>query len=156
MKWIQTCSRSTTPEERFSDLAADRHILLREIRGRRDMPASLCKGSFNKALKLVWLTNNYRSCSVLLVLNISVSNLTNLYLFNQNVENLLIQTLPSNSPFPISWPRDVCLELSYLQSPFWKNPGSAPDHGAFPRRACKNSQRTLCLRVVPTPSYVSA
>ena len=65
-------------------------------------------------------------CTVLLVLNNSVSNLTNLYLFNQNVENLHIQTLPSNSPSPIPWPWDVCLELSYLQPPLWKNPGSAP------------------------------
>ena len=69
---------------------------------------------------------HYRYCTVLLVLNNSVSNLTNLYLFNQKVENLRIQTLPSNSPFPIPWPRDVCLELSYLQPPLWKNPGSAP------------------------------
>ena len=38
------------PEERFSDLAVDRHILLREIRGKQDMPASLCKGSSKKAL----------------------------------------------------------------------------------------------------------
>ena len=43
-----------------------------------------------------------------------------------DVENLRIQTLPSNSPSPISWSRDVCLELSYLQLPLWKNPGSAP------------------------------
>ena len=54
------------------------HIQLREIRGRRDIPASLIEeGSFN-----------YRCCTVLLVLKNSVSNLTNLYL-----KILRIQTL---------------------------------------------------------------
>ena len=72
------------------------------------------------------MTNNYRCCTVLLVLNNSVSYLTNLYLFNHNVENLRIQTSPSNSPSPIPWPWNVCLELSYLLPPLWKNPGSAP------------------------------
>ena len=35
----------------------DHHVLLREIRGRgrRDMPGSLCKGSFKKAFKLICL-----------------------------------------------------------------------------------------------------
>ena len=110
IKWIKTCSRSTTPEKRFSDLAVDRHVLLRVIRGRRDMLASLDKGSSKKALSYqsVWLnrrvkkeTNNYRCCTVLLVLNNSVSNLTNLNLWNQNVEKLRVQALPSNSPYPI-------------------------------------------------------
>ena len=109
IKWIKTCSRSTTPEKRFSDLAVDRHVLLRVIRGRRDMLASLDKGSSKKALSYqsVWLnrrvkkeTNNYRCCTVLLVLNNSVSNLTNLNLWTQNVENLRVQALPSNSPPP--------------------------------------------------------
>ena len=86
IKWIKTCSRSTTPDERFSDLAVGRHVLLRVIRGRRD--ASLYKGSSKKALSCqsIWLnkrvkkeTNNYRCCTVLLVLNNSVSNL---YLWN--------------------------------------------------------------------------
>ena len=40
------------PEDGCSDLAVDRHKLVREIRGRRDMPASLCKGLFKKALSL--------------------------------------------------------------------------------------------------------
>ena len=30
-------------------------------------------------------------------------------------------------PPPFLWPRDVCLKLSYLQPPLWKNPGSAPE-----------------------------
>ena len=111
-KMNQDLFRSTTPEERFSDLAVDRQVLLRVIRGRRDMPASLYKGSSKKALSCqsVWLnkrvkkeTNNYRCCTVLLVLINSVSNLTNLYLWNQNVENLRIQTLLSNSPLPRSF-----------------------------------------------------
>ena len=57
MKWIKTCSRSTTPEGRFSDLAVDPHVLLWVIQGRRDMPASLYKGSSKKALSCqsVWL-----------------------------------------------------------------------------------------------------
>ena len=135
MKWIKTCSRSTTPEERFSDLAVDRHVLLWVIRGRRYMPASLYTGSSKKALSCqsVWLnrrvkkeTKNYRCWTVLLVLTNSVSNLTNLYLWNKNIETLRIQTLPSNCPLPHSLPWDVCLELSYLQPPLWKNPGSAP------------------------------
>ena len=29
-------------------------------------------------------------------------------------------------PPPFLWPWDVCLELSFLQPPLWKNPGSAP------------------------------
>ena len=137
MKWIKTCSGSTTPEERFSDLAVHRHVLLWVIRGRRDMPASLYTGSSKKALSCqsVWLNRrvkkkrqkNYRSWTVLLVLTNSVSNLTNLYLWNQNIETLRIQTLPSNSPpSPFLWPWDVGLELSYLQPPLWKNPGSTP------------------------------
>ena len=81
IKWIKTCSGSTTPEERFFYLAVDRHVLLRVIRGRRDMPASLYKGSSKEALSCqsVWLnrrvkkeTNNSRCCTVLLVLNNSV------------------------------------------------------------------------------------
>ena len=121
-------SRPAIGQQRFkinSDLTVDRHIRLREIRGRPDMLASLCKST---SFKLVCLTNNYRCCTVLLVLNNSVSNFTNLYLFNQNVENLHIQTLPSNSPSPIPWPWDVCLELSYLLPLFEKilDPPLAP------------------------------
>ena len=52
IKSIKTCSRSTMPEDGFSDLAVDRHKLLREIRGRQDMLASLCKGLSKKALSL--------------------------------------------------------------------------------------------------------
>ena len=43
-----------------------------------------------------------------------------------DVEKLRIQTLPSNSPSLIPWSRNVCLELSYLEPPLWKIPGSAP------------------------------
>ena len=97
MKWTKTCSRSTTPEERFSDLPVNRHVLLWVIRGRRDL-----------SCQSVWLsrrvkkeTKIYRCCTVLLVLNNTVSNLTNLYLWNQNIENLRIQTLyPPNPPSP--------------------------------------------------------
>ena len=92
MKWTKTCSRSTTPEERFSDLPVNRHVLLWVIRGRRDL-----------SCQSVWLsrrvkkeTKIYRCCTVLLVLNNTVSNLTNLYLWNQNIENLR-----PNSPSPI-------------------------------------------------------
>ena len=126
MKWIKTCYRPTTLEERFWSHSRSPYTTPRDSR-RPDMLASLCKTHPRRqTFKLVCLTNNYRYCTVLLVLNNSVSNLTNLYLFNQNVENLRIQTLPSNSPFPIPWPRDVCLELSFLQPPLWKNPGSTP------------------------------
>ena len=98
MKWTKTCSRSTTPEERFSDLPVNRHVLLWVIRGRRDL-----------SCESVWLsrrvkkeTKIYRCCTVLLVLNNTVSNLTNLYLWNQNIENLRIQTLyPPTPPSPI-------------------------------------------------------
>ena len=129
IKWIKTCSRSTTLEERFSDLAVDRHVLLPVIRGRRDMPASLYKGSSKKALSCqsVWLnrrvkkeTNNYCCCTVLLVLNNSVSNLTNLYLWNQNVENLRIQTLPSNSPLPHSFGPGVFALNSHTYNPLFE------------------------------------
>ena len=127
IKWIKTCSRSTTPDERFSDLAVDRHVLLRMIRGRRD--GSLYKGSSKKALSCqsVWLdkgvkkeTNNYRCCTVLLVPNNSVSNLTNLYLWNQNVENLRIQTLPSNSPLPHSFGPGMFALNSHTYNPLFK------------------------------------
>ena len=75
MKWIKNCSRSTTPEERFSDLEVDRHIY-----ASKPLQRLIQEDSF----KLVCLTNNYRCCTVLLVLSNSVSNLTNLYLWNQN------------------------------------------------------------------------
>ena len=127
IKWIKTCSRSTTPDERFSDLAVGRHVLLQVIRGRRD--ASLYKGSSKKALSCqsIWLnkrvkkeTNNYRCCTVLLVLNNSVSNLTNLYLWNQNIENLRIQTLPSNSPLPHSFGPGMFALNSHTYNPLFK------------------------------------
>ena len=107
IKWIKTCSRSTTPDERFSDLAVDRHVLLRVIRG-----------SLNKCVKKE--TNNYRCCTVVLVLNNSVSNLTNLYLWNQNVENLRIQTLPSNSPLPHSFGPGMFALNSHTYNPLFK------------------------------------
>ena len=70
MKWIKTCSRSTTPEERFSDLAVDHHVLIWVIRGRQDMPASLYTGSSKKALSCqsVWFNGRvkrYRKLSLL-------------------------------------------------------------------------------------------
>ena len=129
MKWIKTFSRSKTSEERFSDLAVDRHVLLRVIRGRWGMPASLCKGSSKKALSCqsVWLkrrvkkeTKNYHCCTVLLVLNNSVSNLTNLYLWNQNIENLRIQTLPSNSPLPHSFGPGMFALNSHTYNPLFE------------------------------------
>ena len=93
------------------------------------MPASLCKGSSKKALSCqsVWLkrrvikeTKNYHCCTVLLVLNNSVSNLTNLYLWNQNIENLRIQTLPSNSPLPHSFGPGMFALNSHTYNPLFE------------------------------------
>ena len=130
MKWIKTCSGSTTPEERFSDRAVHRHVLLWVIRGRRDMPASLYTGSSKKALSCqsVWLNRrvkkkrqkNYRCWTVLLVLTNSVSNLTNLYLWNQNIETLRIQTLPSNSPLPHSFGPGMFVSNSHTCNPLFE------------------------------------
>ena len=125
MKWIKTCSRSTTPEERFSDLAVDRHIYYSE----RFEEDKIWKQAFAKAhprrlfQASLFDKQLHRCCTVLLVLTNSVSNLT-IYTssIKIDVENLHIQTLPSNSPSPIPWSRNVCLELSYLQPPLWKNP----------------------------------
>ena len=133
MKWTKTCSRSTTPEERFSDLPVNRHVLLWVIRGRRDL-----------SCQSVWLsrrvkkeTKIYRCCTVLLVLNNTVSNLTNLYLWNQNIENLRIQTLyPPNPPSPTplalrSLPRTLILATPSLKKSWIRPcrpyaPGSNP------------------------------
>ena len=136
MKWIKTWSRSRTLEERFSDLAADRHILLREIRGRRDKPASLCKlqeGSF----KLICLRDNYRCCTVLLVRLMIVSQIWQIYTSSIKLSKIYVfKHYPPNLPSPIPWPQDVCLELLYLQPPLWKNPGSAPALGVFKMALC--------------------
>ena len=119
---------------------SDRHALLREIwgRGRRDMPASLCKGSSKKALSsyFVWLTRlvNKRQTTIVVALYsqslIIVSQIWQIYTSEVKMKKIYlpIQTLspPPPPPPPFLWPWDVCLELSYLQPPRWKNRGSAP------------------------------
>ena len=67
------------------------------------------------------------------MLNNSVSKLTNLYLFNQNVENLYIQILPSNSPLPHSIGPGTFALISHTYNPLFEKILDPPlIHGNLP------------------------
>ena len=102
---------STVPEEQFSDIALPRIATYYSERFAVEVD-EICQQAFVKAHpKRLFQANlfdqigNYRRCTVLLVFNNSVSNFTNLYLWNQNEENVHIQTLPSPTPIPLLFGR---------------------------------------------------
>ena len=93
------------------------------------------------------MTNNYRCCNVLLVLNNSVSNLTTLYPSNQNVKNLRIQTLTSNHPSTIPWPGKFALNSLTYKGPPSKNVTFLP---CYPLNSLTS---LLCYLVTMLPCY---
>ena len=67
----------------------------------------------------------------------------------------ILKHYPSPSPPSLLRPWDVCLELSYLQPPLWKNPGSAPvkvkarlRHACTTRLPCHRSR--ICAYFIAT------
>ena len=107
---------------------SDRHALLREIRGRgrRDMPASLCKGSSKKVLSsqsvCLLFTRLFNQTTIVValysqsVLNDSVSYLTNLYQSEVKMKKIDIfkhYPPPSRIPLALSPSDHVMFYLSY-------------------------------------------
>ena len=144
---------STVPEEQFSDIALPRIATYYSEKFEVEVD-EICQQAFVKAhprrlfqANLFDQIGNYRRCTVLLVFNNSVSNFTNLYLWNQNEENVHIQTLPSPTPIPLlfgrlpwtlilttlslkkswthpwndQWKRNFWKTLSRVEPQFWKH-----------------------------------